>query len=72
MADFKKYSVDDLHKEVAEKREALRSFRFGSAGSRSRNTREGRNLRKEIARLLTEVNARNPKRSRIASKAKNG
>lgn len=56
--DFKKYTVDDLHKEIREKREALRTFRFGSAGSRSRNVREGRTLRKDIARLMTEVSAR--------------
>jgi ribosomal protein L29 len=61
--DFKKYSVEDLHKEVAEKREALRAFRFGSAGSRSRNVREGRTLRKDIARLMTELSAR-----RVAAK----
>ena len=48
MADLKKYSVADLQKEVAEKREALRVFRFGEAGSRSRNVREGRNLRKDV------------------------
>jgi len=56
--DLKKYSVEDLHKEIREKREALRSFRFGSAGSRSRNTREGRGLRKDVARLMTETSAR--------------
>jgi ribosomal protein L29 len=67
MADLKKYSVEDLHKEIAQKREALRGFRFGSAGSRSRNTREGRNLRKTIARALTEVNSR-----KIASRRKKG
>jgi ribosomal protein L29 len=65
--DFKKYSVEDLHKEIAEKRESLRNFRFGSAGSRSRNTREGRNLRKEVARLMTELSIR-----KIASKPKKG
>lgn len=65
--DFKKYSVEDMQKEIAEKREALRNFRFGSAGSRSRNTREGRGLRKDIARLLTEMKART-----IASKPKKG
>lgn len=58
MADLKKYSVEDLNKEIAEKREALRTFRFGSAGSRSRNVREGRTVRKDIARLMTEVSAR--------------
>ena len=56
--DFKKHSVEDLHKEIREKREALRTFRFGSAGSRSRNTREGRGLRKDVARLMTEASAR--------------
>lgn len=58
MADFKKYTEAELAKEVAEKREALRAIRFGSAGSRSRNVREGRELRKEVARLLTELNSR--------------
>lgn len=58
MADFKKYSVDDLKKEITEKREALRVFRFGEAGSRSRNVKEGRTIRKDVARLLTELRAR--------------
>ena len=47
-----------MQKLIADKREALRVFRFGGAGSRSRNVREGRNLRKDIARLLTELNSR--------------
>ena len=54
MADLKQQSVEQLDSAVREKREALRVFRFGGAGSRSRNVREGRDLRKEIARLLTE------------------
>ena len=66
MADFKKYSIEDLQKEIAEKRAGLREFRFNQQGSRTRNVREGRNLRKDIARLLTEVNAR------LASASKNG
>ncbi len=76
MSDLKKYTVQDLHKEIAEKRELVRSFRFGEAGSRKRNVREGRNLRRDIARLLTEMNSRNaapakPKAKKVASKAKN-
>lgn len=63
MAHYTKQSVEELRKLIAEKRESLRSFRFGGAGSRSRNTREGRNLRKEVARMLTAINAK-----RIASK----
>ena len=58
MAGIKDKSVESLHAELSEKREALRTFRFGGAGSRSRNVREGRNLRKDIARILTELNAR--------------
>tara|TARA_B100000745_G_scaffold130817_1_gene85263 strand:+ start:17760 stop:17942 length:183 start_codon:yes stop_codon:yes gene_type:complete len=59
MTDFKKKSVKDLEKFVREKREALREFRFKSAGSRTRNVREGRNTRRDIARALTERNVRN-------------
>jgi ribosomal protein L29 len=58
MATVKDTSTESLQAELSEKREALRVFRFGGAGSRSRNVREGRNLRKEIARILTELNAR--------------
>ena len=58
MKEFATKTPADLTKMLAEKREALRVFRFGGAGSRSRNVREGRNLRKDIARILTELNAR--------------
>lgn len=58
MKDLQKKSVKDLEKMVAEKREELREFRFKSAGSRTRNVREGRNTRKEIAQILTELNLR--------------
>jgi ribosomal protein L29 len=58
MATLKDMSIQEMQKEVAAKREALRAFRFGNAGSRSKNVKEGRNLRKEIARLLTELNSR--------------
>ena len=61
MADIKKQNIDDLQKTIADKREALRTFRFGGAGSRTRNVREGRNLRKEIARVLTEIRSRREK-----------
>jgi len=66
MTDFSKHTTADIEKEIAEKRGALKSFRFGEAGSRARNVREGRNLRKDIARLMTELSSR-----RVAQKAKN-
>ena len=58
MSEFKTQSTGELEKIVADKREALRVFRFGGAGSRARNVREGRSLRKEIAQVLTELRAR--------------
>lgn len=58
MADLASQSVKELHKAVADNREALRVIRFGGAGSRSRNVREGRMLRRETARVLTELRAR--------------
>ena len=56
--DLKPWKDADVKKEITDKREALRVFRFGGAGGRTRNVREGRMLRKEIARLLTELRAR--------------
>ncbi|QSH39260.1 50S ribosomal protein L29 [Candidatus Kaiserbacteria bacterium] len=58
MKDLKKKSDKDLEKLIREKREELREFRFKSAGSRTRNVREGRNTRKEIAQILTELTLR--------------
>lgn len=58
MADFKEQSTEELEKVVIDKREALRVFRFEGAGSRRRNVREGRNLRREIAQILTELRSR--------------
>lgn len=58
MSDIQKQTTENLMKEVAEKREQLRVFRFGGSGSRARNVREGRALRREIARMLTELRAR--------------
>ncbi len=50
--------MEDLKKQIVDNRAALRVFRFGGAGSRTRNVREGRNLRKNIARVLTEIRKR--------------
>lgn len=58
MEDFKDKDVQELQKLIADKRETLRTFRFEGAGTRARNTREGRNVRKEIARILTELRSR--------------
>ena len=58
MSEFNTQDVAELKKILADKREGLRVFRFEGAGSRSRNTRGARGLRKEIARILTELRSR--------------
>ncbi len=52
MEALTKKTTDELQALLAEKREALRAFRFSMKGSRIRNTKEGALLRKDIARIL--------------------
>jgi ribosomal protein L29 len=52
MEDFRNKSSDELKKLLAERREALREFRFSMKGSKTRNTKEGLLIRKDIARIL--------------------
>lgn len=56
--DFKNKTEKELTKMADDNREKLRNFRFGIAGSKVRNVKEGKNLRKEISQILTEVSAR--------------
>lgn len=49
-------SQKDLAKALYEKREALHKINFGVAGSRARNVKEARSTKKEIARIMTELN----------------
>lgn len=53
MKDLIKKTEKELKGLLVEKRESLRNFRFGIAGSKIRNVKEGRGLKKEIARILT-------------------
>lgn len=62
---FKKQDKAQLEKSISDMRESLRLFRFAGAGSRSRNVREGRNMRRDVARALTEL-----REQTIASEAK--
>ena len=56
--DLTKHSVEDLQKLLDEKREELRHLRFAVAGSKNRNVKLARTLRKQIAQVLTELHAR--------------
>ncbi|PIP86524.1 50S ribosomal protein L29 [Candidatus Campbellbacteria bacterium CG22_combo_CG10-13_8_21_14_all_43_18] len=56
--DLQKKKEADLGKLLKEKRQSLQNFRFSLSGSKTRNTKEGRALRKDIARILTVMNER--------------
>jgi ribosomal protein L29 len=56
--DFTKEKDADLMKTFAEKREALRAFRFGTAGSTTRDVKALHINKKDVARILTELKAR--------------
>ena len=55
---LKNNTPEELTKLVADKREVLRTLRFSASGSKNRNVKQSRNLRKEIARALTETSFR--------------
>ena len=47
---------EELQKKLILLREEIRVIIFKSEGSRSKNVKELKNLKKEIARVLTEIN----------------
>ena len=66
MKDIQKKDDKDLIAYVQEKREEVRSFRFGTAGAATRNVRAIRTAKKEIARSLFELSARKRSQSNNA------
>ena len=56
-----KKTVGELTKLLGEKRKALQGFRFDISGSRIKDLRAGRNIRKEIARIITSIHAKSAK-----------
>lgn len=56
MNEFSKKTKNELENELIAKREALRKFRFEMAGSKIKNVKEGANLRKDVAKILTALN----------------
>lgn len=49
---------DELEKKLALLREELRVLHFKAEGSKSKNVKEGQALRRQIARVLTEINSK--------------
>ncbi len=56
MSEFTEKTKKDLEKILMDKNKALQEFRFNTSGSKNRNVKEGRNIRRDIARILTELN----------------
>ncbi len=59
--EIKKMEVKELHELIADSREALRKERFNLAGAGSKDAKKISNLKKTIARVLTELTARDTK-----------
>ena len=54
--NFKNKTEKELQKSLAEKRNKLREFRFKIAKGKIKNVKEASLVRKDVARILTEVN----------------
>ena len=57
MSEFKGKTEKELSKLLSDKQEAVRAFRFGLAGSKVKNLKEGRTIKRDIARIMTELTA---------------
>lgn len=57
--ELTKKNKADLIKSLDEKRILIRDIRFGTAGSKSKNVKEQKNLKKDIARIKTELRIMN-------------
>jgi ribosomal protein L29 len=55
---FKEMSGDELKKELILLRESLRVIYFKAEGAKSKNVKEATSLKKQIARILTELNSK--------------
>ena len=64
MSDLKKKDVESLVAVAKELRESLRTIRFEGAGSRARDVKQAKALRRDVARIETELSVR-----RLAPKA---
>ncbi|MBI2065836.1 MAG: 50S ribosomal protein L29 [Candidatus Zambryskibacteria bacterium] len=56
--NYKDKLQKDLLKALKERKEDFRKLKFGTAGSKNRNVKEGARIRKDIARILTVLNSK--------------
>ena len=58
MKELKNKTEQDLIKLITEKREAVRAFRFGSTGGKTKNVKFAKTTKKEVAQIMTELSIR--------------
>jgi len=58
MKEISKKTDKDIIKEISDTKSEIRQFRFDLSGSKTRNVKLGKKLRKNVARLFTELNGR--------------
>lgn len=54
--DIKNMNKEDLNKKLVEFRNELQAFSFGTTAGKSKNVKSGRDLKRNIARILTSLN----------------
>jgi ribosomal protein L29 len=59
--NLKEMGLDELKIKLSSLEEALRVLKFKTEGARSKNVKEHATLRKQVARVLTEINRKNKK-----------
>ncbi len=56
--EINKKTDTDLKKELVERRKDLNDFRFDVAGTQSKDSKHQKGIKKDIARIMTELNKR--------------
>jgi ribosomal protein L29 len=60
--NLKEVNPEELKKKLIALEEEIRVLRFKAEGSKSKNVKEAGNLKKQVARILTEINKVNKKK----------
>ncbi len=54
--NLKGMKKEELYKKLADLEESIRVLHFKAEGSKSKNVKESATMKKEVARILTELN----------------
>ena len=57
--ELREKTEDELRALLSEKREALRKYRFEMMHGKIKNIKQGREIKKDISRILTLLNPKN-------------